>query len=67
MEGGGRTFLEKGFSRPPPNLPPPSPKTFVFIESLLLDGYIKDPHALASRATKLLEQASAWYADVKKL
>ncbi|MFR0874230.1 MAG: hypothetical protein ACLSHC_06120 [Bilophila wadsworthia] len=24
-------------------------------------------HALASRATKLLEQASAWYADVKKL
>ena len=26
--------MEKGFYRPPPNLPPPSPKTFVFIESL---------------------------------
>ena len=42
----------------------PSPKRE---STLLLDGYIKDPHALASRATKLLEQASAWYADVKKL
>lgn len=39
----------------------------LFDSTLLLDGYIKDPHALASRATKLLEQASAWYADVKKL
>ena len=34
---------------------------------LALPSPIKDPHALASRATKLLEQASAWYADVKKL
>ena len=32
----------------------------LFDSTLLLDGYIKDPHALASRATKLLEQASAW-------
>ena len=39
----------------------------LFDSTLLLDGYIKDPHALASRATKLLEQASAWYANVKKL
>ncbi len=39
----------------------------LFDSTLLLDGYIRDPHALASRATKLLEQASAWYADMKKL
>ena len=39
----------------------------LFDTTLLLDGYVKDPHELASRATKLLEQASAWYADVKKL
>ena len=29
LEGEGRTFLKKGFSLPPPNLPSPSPKTFV--------------------------------------
>ena len=34
-EGGGRPFLEKGPSAPLPQTPsPPSPKTFVFIESL---------------------------------
>ena len=32
-EGEG-TFLKKGFSLPSPNPIPPSPKTFVFIESL---------------------------------
>ena len=39
----------------------------LFDSTLLLDGYIRDPHALATRATKLLEQASAWYVDMKKL
>ena len=29
LEGGWRTFLKKGFSLPLPNLPSPSPKTFV--------------------------------------
>ena len=39
----------------------------LFDTTLLLDGYLKDPHALATRTTKLLEQAGAWYADIKKL
>ncbi len=34
--------------------------------SLLLDGYLKDPHAFAARANSLMEQASAWYAELKK-
>ncbi len=39
----------------------------LFDTSLLLDGYLKDPHALASRTNKLMEQAGAWYADLKKI
>ncbi len=39
----------------------------LFDTSLLLDGYLKDPHALAARTNKLMEQAGAWYADVKKI
>ncbi len=35
--------------------------------SLLLDGYVKDPHALAARTNKLMEQAGAWYAELKKM
>ncbi|MEW5773632.1 MAG: molecular chaperone HtpG [Thermodesulfobacteriota bacterium] len=35
--------------------------------ALLLDGYLADPHALTSRTTKLLDQAAAWYAEIKKL
>ncbi len=35
--------------------------------SLLLDGYLKDPHAIASRTNKLMEQAGAWYAELKKM
>lgn len=34
MGKGGKTFLKKSFSLPSPNPIPPSPKTFVFIESL---------------------------------
>lgn len=39
----------------------------LFDTTLLLDGYLKDPHALASRTNKLLEHAGAWYADMKKI
>lgn len=39
----------------------------LFDTTLLLDGFLKDPHALASRTNKLLEHAGAWYADMKKL
>lgn len=39
----------------------------LFDTTLLLDGYLKDPHALASRTNKLLEHAGAWYADIKKI
>lgn len=35
--------------------------------SLLLDGYLKDPQALAGRTNKLMEQAGAWYAELRKL
>ncbi len=33
--------------------------------ALLLDGTVRDPHALARRSTKLLEQAGEWYAGLK--
>ena len=39
----------------------------LFDATLLLDGYMKDPHALAKRVTQLLENAGAWYTDMKKL
>ena len=35
--------------------------------SLLLDGYLKDPHALAARTNKIMEQAGAWYTEIKKI
>ncbi len=35
--------------------------------SLLLDGYLKDPHTLVARTNKLMEQAGAWYAELKKI
>lgn len=35
--------------------------------SLLLDGYLKDPQALAGRTNKLMEQAGAWYAELRHL
>ena len=39
----------------------------LFDASLLLDGYLKDPQALAARTTKLLEEAAAWYTEVRKI
>lgn len=41
--------------------------TCLYDTSLLLDGYLKDPQALAARTNKLLEQAGAWYTEVKKI
>ena len=39
----------------------------LFDTSLLLDGYLRDPHALAARTNKLMEQASAWYTEIQKM
>lgn len=39
----------------------------LFDAALLSDGYLKDPQALAARTNKLLEEAAAWYAEVRKL
>lgn len=33
----------------------------LFDATLLLDGYIKEPHMVAARSTKLLEKAASWY------
>ncbi len=35
--------------------------------TLLLDGYMNEPFTMADRTLKLLEQASNWYADLRKL
>lgn len=39
----------------------------LFDASLLLDGYLKDPQALAARTNRLLEEAAAWYTEVRKI
>jgi len=39
----------------------------LFDNCLLMDGYLKDPYALAARANSLLERAGQWYAEVRKL
>lgn len=39
----------------------------LFEASLLLEGYLPDPHALVGRLYGLLEQAGSWYSEVKKL
>jgi molecular chaperone HtpG len=39
----------------------------LYESSLLLDGYLSDPHAMVSRMNELLERSSGWYAEVKKL
>ena len=39
----------------------------LFDAALLMDGYMKDPQEVAARSAGLLEQAAAWYAEVKKL
>lgn len=39
----------------------------LFDGCLLLDGYLKDPQALAARESRLLTEAAAWYVEVKKI
>ncbi len=39
----------------------------LFDSCLLMDGYLKDPHALAARTNSLLERAGLWYAELRKL
>ena len=39
----------------------------LFDNCLLMDGYLKDPHALAARGNSLLERAGQWYAELRKL
>ena len=39
----------------------------LFDTSLLLDGYLKDPQALAARTNELLAEAAAWYTEVRKI
>ncbi|MBQ3059028.1 MAG: molecular chaperone HtpG [Desulfovibrio sp.] len=39
----------------------------LFDASLLLDGYLKDPQALAARVNNLLTESAAWYAEVRKI
>ncbi len=38
----------------------------LYESALLLEGYLSDPHKMVERITKILEQASGWYAGVKK-
>ena len=39
----------------------------LFDHCLLMDGYLKDPHALVARANSLLERAGQWYAELRQL
>ena len=39
----------------------------LFDACLLIDGYLKDPQALASRAQTMLNRAAAWYTEVRKI
>ncbi|MBK7980024.1 MAG: molecular chaperone HtpG [Ignavibacteriae bacterium] len=39
----------------------------LYESSLLLEGFLYDPHKLVNRVNELLENSSDWYADYKKL
>lgn len=39
----------------------------LFESSLLLEGYLKDPHAMVSRINDILEKAGSWYSEIKKI
>lgn len=39
----------------------------LYDSTLLLDGYLNDPYAMADRTIKLLDEAASWYADLRKL
>jgi molecular chaperone HtpG len=38
----------------------------LFESSLLMDGYLSDPHQMVQRMNKLLQQSSDWYLEIKK-
>jgi molecular chaperone HtpG len=38
----------------------------LFDSTLLLDGYMNDPFAMAERSMRLLKQAAGWYSDLRK-
>ena len=39
----------------------------LFESSLLLEGYLKDPHAMVARINDILEKAGSWYSEIKKI
>ncbi len=39
----------------------------LYESSLLLEGYLQDPHKLVNRINSMLEESSKWYTEVKKL
>jgi molecular chaperone HtpG len=39
----------------------------LYESSLLLEGYLTDPHRLVNRINSLLEDSSEWYTEVKKI
>ncbi len=39
----------------------------LYESSLLLEGYLTDPHKLVNRINSMLEESSNWYTEVKKL
>jgi molecular chaperone HtpG len=39
----------------------------LYESSLLLDGYLSDPHKMVNRINDLLEKSSGWYKEVKKM
>ena len=39
----------------------------LYDNTLLLDGYLNDPYAMAERSLKLMGEAAGWYADLRKL
>jgi molecular chaperone HtpG len=39
----------------------------LYESSLLLEGYLADPHKMVNRINELLEQSSGWYKEVKKM
>ena len=38
----------------------------LFDGTLLLDGYMNDPYAMAERSMRLLRQTAGWYAGLRK-
>ena len=39
----------------------------LYESSLLLDGYLSDPHEMVGRINELLEKSSGWYTEINKI